>query len=182
MKKKSKFKTIRNVIIILILAGLVVFYFFHISNRSSSIKEKSYKQQVEKIISMDLQKDYPETLDAVMNLYAEMVRCLINASIKEDQIVMLVDQMRMLMDDELLANNARETHILNQIEEIEQYKKLKRVMMGYEVTQNNDVDKPIVEVKFSFSQNKIQNETIEEFLLRRDQDERWKIVGWKIKK
>ena len=60
-KNKKKEVTIKGIIIAVLLVVLVLWYFNHLSNRSSIQRSTSQKTEVEALMEYDMAAEYPKT-------------------------------------------------------------------------------------------------------------------------
>ena len=97
--------------------------------------------------------------------------------------------MRELFDDELLASNPEKKHIESLKKDAESYHKEKKFISSYTVDKNSSVRKKTIDGKeyatlqasyLVQENNSGYTKTYEEFLLRADENGRWKIVGWEV--
>ena len=100
----------------------------------------------------------------------------------------MVLQMRLLCDDEFLEANPVMSHVESMKKEISDAQKNDYYMVRYEVdklssaqewTSGEDTFSSIYVCITMNKDGKIEK-TYEEFLLREDERERWKIVGWRL--
>ena len=104
------------------------------------------------------------------------------------QFQQLVTMQRLLFDEEFLDNNPLESFVNNLSSEIEEMRKTKSTMISYRVQkQSSVVSWESGENKFSsivasytLKEDSEYKKTYEEFLLREDENGRWKIVGWRL--
>ena len=143
-----------------------------------------------KLLAKDLELKYPETPTEVLKLYWRLNRCMYNESedVSDSEFEGLLKQLRMLYDDELLAeeNNSYETMLKNFKADRE---KAELSISSACIVQANDTIE-VVELDgkecatvITFCLIKEDGEmtqTYEKFMCRRDSAQKWKIVGWQL--
>ena len=107
MKKRN----VVRVILALVVIGLVVgvYYYFTVQKRAS-VEDAVELTEVQKVITKDLDANYPATPREVVKYYNRIVKCFYNETYTEDELYELGDQARKLFDEELLENNPRESY------------------------------------------------------------------------
>ena len=152
-------------------------------------KEQKTNTEAQNILSKNIDRNYPATVREVVRLYARISKCYHNESISEDEFKGLVEFQRKLFDEEFLANNPIETFTNNLSREIEAAKEKKYQMVQWRVQKESSVvtwqdgDNKFASIVASFIMNEKEQgytRTFEEFLLREDEEGRWKIVGWRL--
>lgn len=190
--KKTKQKTMGTIFIMAILVIAVGVGFWQImeSKRAQSKnEEKSKIEEVNEIIEKDFEANYPGTPREVVKMYSRISSCCYNQELSDDELVLLVEKMRELFDEELLAANPTEKHIEDLKKDAEKYHEAKRTISSYTVDKNSSVEKKNIDGKEYASlrasylvqeSNSGYTKTYEEFILRADDKKHWKIVGWQV--
>lgn len=186
--KKSTQKIIYAVLIMSVLAAVVIYVYFQMTNKS---EEPVPKTKVEKLINRNLEGNYPATPREVMKVYGELTKYLYNRNeeqkISDEQFEALFDQVRILYADELLEENPREEQLKRLKTDVEDYKKKSKTIMSYTVQQSSQIKfgelngREVAKVIVSFTtkaSGEQMEKTYERFMLQADADEHWKIVGW----
>jgi len=181
--KNAKFIIIGIACICLICAG---FYFFSQDNKEV---EKDLTE-IEKVIVKDLDGNYPKTPREVVKFYNRIAKCYYGDEPTEEQLGKLVDQMRILLDEDLLLVNPRDEYYNSVVTDIAQYKEEKKSVVSTDVCDSNDVvyitdDKDgatqkdeLAYVNASYFVN-VDGQfgyTYQQFVLRQDENGRWKIL------
>ena len=139
--KKTKQKTMGTIFIMAILVIAVGVGFWQImeSKRAQSKnEEKSKIEEVNEIIEKDFEANYPGTPREVVKMYSRISSCCYNQELSDDELVLLVEKMRELFDEELLAANPTEKHIEELKKDAEKYHEAKRTISSYTVDKNGD--------------------------------------------
>lgn len=186
--KKSTQKIIYAVLIMSVLAAVVIYVYFQMTNKN---EEPVPKTKVEKLINRNLEGNYPATPREVMKVYGELTKYLYNRNeeqkISDEQFEALFDQVRILYADELLEENPREEQLKRLKTDVEDYKKKSKTIMSYTVQQSSQIKfgelngREVAKVIVSFTtkaSGEQMEKTYERFMLQADADEHWKIVGW----
>lgn len=182
--KNAKYVIIAIACICLICGG---FYFIVKDNPALTDKEVT---EVEKIILKDLEKDYPKTPREVVKFYNRIVTSYYSGEITDEQLNDLVDQMICLFDEELALINPRDQYYDAVVADIQDYKEMKKTIVKSDVSDSNDVlyidDKKegtdnadelaYVDATYFVNTNGSFSYTYQQFVLRKDEDGRWKIL------
>lgn len=184
--KKS---TVRITIAIFVLIVGVVGYFAYLSQKSRKASEEAALTEAQRIISHDLQREYPPTPKEVVRFFTRIQKCLYSDDCTVEDMENLGMKARELFDDELLAINEVEDYIPRLKSEIETFHAEDKKITSISVPSSMDVDQ-FSEDNYDFARLYCRYSVIEKgnsgqvqivFLLRRDENDkrRWKIYGWK---
>lgn len=182
--KKS---TTRITIVILIGIIGIVAYYTYLTNRRREQQEVVVLSEVQLTLSKDLQKDYPLTPREVIKYYNEILNCFYNEETTEEEIEDLGNKARELYDAELLEQNELGTYQIVLQSEIRKFKENNRRIIGFAPASSINVEE-FTEDGYSFARIKCGYTITEDgakyaadqiYLLRRDENKRWKIYGWK---
>lgn len=176
-------------LMLLAIAVLVVFYI--INQRPDNgiyAKEGTINTEAQAILSKDIERNYPATVREVVKLYSRITKCWYNELISKEELSQLISMQRQLFDEEFLSNNPLSTHEKELTNEIEQAKSEKQTMASYRIQIESNVKKwetdgtnyASIIVCYMVKKKSGYEYTYEEFLLREDEKERWKIVGWRL--
>ncbi len=185
MKKQS----IKNFIILLIVALLIVASFAYLSNRDRVADEEADQMTaVQEVLARDLSSNYPPTPKEVLKYYSEITRCFYSEEYSGEELVKLAEKSRQLFDEELQSTQTEEEYLADLKNEITIFKDADRSISSYSVAGSANVDYYQYEgdewaklncIYSIRTEGKIKP-TQEEFLLRKDADGYWKIFGWKL--
>lgn len=184
-------KKMGKLVIITILAGLVIVYFYYltINSKNTSAKRNVKKSdEVEELINKDLDGEYPKTPREVVKLYSRIISTFYSGGYNEDEKKLLAVQAQKLMDGELLEHNEFEEYYENLCKDIEEYKENNRKISSYILGSSSDVefktleDKKYASVKCTYyTKGKEGTAKVpEKYVLRQDDEGRWKILYWKL--
>ena len=155
-------------------------------NENSKIDEKE-RTEVTDLMEKNLNTEYPASVREVVKLYLRIITCYYNEDLTEDEKIVLADQQRALLDKELLDKNKYSEFMKRLEDEIASYKAANKTVINYQINSNESVQKwwnngkecasIIVLINLN---GKSLNQVYEKFVLRRDDNGRWKILGWDI--
>ena len=106
-KKKSSVGT--TIVCIVFAAVLIVGVYLSLTRdrQKNAIEADAEVAEVTTLISRDLDKDYPATVREVMKYYCRITKCIYSEELSDSQMTKLVDKLRGLYSDDLLAQNDR---------------------------------------------------------------------------
>lgn len=188
--KKSKNSVLKTIVTMTILSVVIIGAYLYMSNNinNSSDESKIPTTEVEKLLVKDIITSYPGTPKEVIKLYIRINQSFYNEALNEDQFSKMVDQLRLLMDDELLANNPLESHADSLRSLMKENKEKKRSFLTYIVEDNSNVKYNTIDgeeystiyANYTVNKNGDYEKTYMEFILRQDTKKYWKILGWKV--
>lgn len=184
-------KYIKYVVIGVILVAILVGIFLHLSKKPASGEEENITlTTADKLIAKDLDLNYPKSPRAVVKYYSEILECMINDDVEEEDLKKLMEQARKLYDEELLANNEEDDQWKRMVSELTGYDSTETYISKWEISTSSDVeyaemdgrewasvhaDYTLKEVNSAAYQN-----VSEVYLLRKDSEGLWKIYGWQL--
>lgn len=180
-------KTTPKVIITFIcVLTLLVGYYAYLSNKDREEREEATLSVIQETLSRDMHNDYPATPKEVVKYYNEILKCFYNEEGTEEEIDDLGERARELYDAELLEANELGTYLMRLRAEVQDYKENERRITTTAVAASTNVDY-FEEDGFEFARimcvyNIMEGEentpTRQMFLLRKDEENHWKIYGW----
>ncbi|NLL01118.1 MAG: hypothetical protein GX271_10725 [Clostridiales bacterium] len=184
--KKSKRPMSAIFTVISIVAVILVLVYINQSKQSEKLKEASLKKlsEVEKLLEMDLDNDYPAMPRDLAKLHGDMTR-LLYSGLEDEEIKELAIMIRELYDEEFLAINSEEKYLADLYTDIAYWHQLDR-RIEYNLVVNKDSEKQYtidgVEyanafVSFTITE-KGQTSELWRYTMRKDKDNKWKILGW----
>lgn len=171
--------------------ALIVGYYYYLSHRDKKDVENNTKVgEVQEVLLKDLDKDYPPTPREVVKFYNRILTCYYNEEYDEDQFEALAEQARKLMDQELLNNNPKDIYLSSLKAEVEQYKERKQTLADTTVSSSSEVEFKTVDgqecayvtASYFSKEGNSYTRTYEEYVLRKDADKNWKILGYQLVK
>lgn len=181
MKKRNVIRVIAALVVIALIVGL--YYYFSVHKRAS-VEDAVELTEVQKVITKDLDTNYPATPREVVKYHNRIIECFYNETYTDEELYDLGDQARKLFDDELLENNPREDYFDALKAEIEDYREKSKTIRSSSVCDSNDVEYQTVDgrecayVQASYFTNEDGSyaRTYQMYVLRKDEDEKWKIL------
>lgn len=181
--KNLKYVIIGIACICLICVG---FYFFSQDHATT----ETDLTEVEKVIVRDLNDNYPKTPREVVKFYNRIVSCYYGEELTDDQVNKLVDQMRCLLDEDLLIVNPRDEYYNSVVSDIANYQKANKRVVSTDVCDTNEVKYmddvkegtsevekiAYVDASYFINTNGEFAYSYQQFVLRQDDNGRWKII------
>lgn len=185
-------KALRVGIVSLVCIAIMVGYYYYLSHRNGGGNnyDPTNASEVEKVMSRDFKKNYPSTPREVVKWYNRIITCFYGEEYDEKQLDAMADQVRMLLDDELLADNPKTLYMTSLKAEIEDYKNRDKAILQSDVCDSNDVtyakvngDSCAYVTTYYFSrEGSSYSKTYQEYVLRKDQEGEWKILTFRLTK
>lgn len=178
-------KNVRSVIVGIVCVAAIVGIFWATTNwKRASVEDTADLTEVQKVITKDITRNYPETPREVVKLYNRIVSCYYNEEYTEDELYDLGDQARLLFDDELLSNNFRDDYFKALKSDIEDYKSKSKTITSTSVSSSNEVkyqkvdgdECAYVTASYFINENKSYSRTYQTYVLRKDKEGKWKIL------
>lgn len=186
MKKSG---IVKIVIIGVVLAALVVGYFYYLSSKGKESDEEVVESTaVQAVLMRDLDKSYPPTPKEVVKYFNEISKCFYNEKYTESELYDLAIKIQGIYDDELVANKSEEQYLKDLKSDIDDMKNQDRSISSYELSASTDVEE-FVENGYSCARlyctynirqgtKMISSRVV--FILRKDDNGHWKILGWDL--
>lgn len=188
-RKKSG---IAGTIVFVILAAIVVLGIYlsltRDKNKGGKFEADVNISEASTLISRNLKSDYPGTAREVMKLYCRITQCLYSDELTDEEIEKLIDQLRMLYADDLLAANDRDMMIGLARGEIKHYNSNQLTINSYNVEESGEIQyfrtetpqRAIIDIYFTIKNDKDKSfeRAYEEFVLI-EENSKWKILGWR---
>ena len=112
-KNKKKEVTIKGIIIAVLLVVLVLWYFNHLSNRSSIRRSTSQKTEVEALMEYDMAAEYPKTPRDVAKLHNRYFKAFYGQKLADDEMDAMNKKVRQLYCTDLLVANPESDSLAN---------------------------------------------------------------------
>ena len=188
MKKKKKQNGVKVVIIAVILVAMLVGYYFYLSNKTREVKEVKQLSEVDQVLLRNLKTDYPPSPKEVVKYYAEITKCFYDGKYTEDQLKELAVQSRALLDDELIAQQTDSDYLFDLQMDISEYQKNDIHISSYATSSSVDVEYSDTKdghlaslyCIFNIRKGTMLMSSNHQFILRKDDDGHWKILGWTL--
>lgn len=186
-----KTKGTKTMLIVIVFAFLVVGYYTYLSNRtketSEIIQSEGSITPVQQVLAQDFQINYPQTPREVLKTYSEITKCFYNEEITDAELNALGLKILELYDDELVAKQGN-TYLESLKSDVAAMRSRGTVISGYKLSASTDVDyfkKNDRECAglyciFTLRNGTNMESTEEVFILRKDDKQHWKILGWDL--
>lgn len=180
MKKATPKLVITFICLIVLLVG----YYAYLANKDREEKEEAKMTAVQEVLSRDLQYDYPHTVKEVIKYYNEIVKCFYNEDCTEGEINELGQKARELYDAELLEANEAGPYLIRLQGEVKEHKEKERhisvVVLGASTSVDYSEDRTFARIMcgYNVTEGDENHATKQIYLLRKDENNRWKILGW----
>lgn len=181
-------KYAKSVIIVVVMVALIGGYYYYLSHRDTKTADDDVNiTQLDEVILKQLDNAYPPTPREVIKFYNRIIECAYSDQYDDAQFNQLVDQARKLMDAELLEANPLDNYKGQLQAEIASYKKSKKKIIKTGVCAADEVifreiDKKkcaYVEATYFLKEGGGDfSRTYQRYLLRKDQDDNWKILAF----
>ncbi len=152
-------------------------------------KEEKKNTEAQTILAKDIDRNYPATVREVVRLFSRISQCYHNQTVSEEELTKLIEMQRKLFDEEFLYNNPLDNFTNKLTAEIDAAKEKKQEMVSWRVQKQSSVknwkdeENSFASIVASYTMNTKKEgytRTYEQFLLREDENGRWKIVGWRL--
>lgn len=182
-------KYIKIIGISVLCIALIVGYYYYLSHKDKKNVENSTEvSAVTEVLLEDLDQDYPPTPRETVKFYNRILSCLYNEEYDEEQFEKLAEQARKLMDDELLNNNPKDVYLSTLKTDVEGYKERGQTIADTTVSSSSEIEYKTVDGKecafvtasYFIKEGNSYTRTYEEYILRKDEDEKWKILGYHL--
>lgn len=180
---------IKVVIIGIILAVIVVGYFYYLSNIGKDAGEEVVESTAVQIVLMrDLDKNYPPSPKEVVKYFSEISKCFYNEKYTENELYYLAMKIQGIYDDELIAVKSEEQYLEDLHNDIDEMKSMDRTISSYELSASTDVEEftengytcSRLYCNYNIRQGTQVFSSRVVFVLRKDEDSHWKILGWAL--
>lgn len=187
MKKKNGTAGTVLFMIVVVAAITAAFMFITRGKESEKLEADVARTEVETLTEKNLAVAYPQTPREVVKLYGRITKCLYNTELTDDEMKDLIGQLRYLYSDELLENNTEISMIAFTSSEKESFTAEKKEIFGYTVDSASKIrylndkggERAVINMYFTTKTGSRFDRSYEEFVLRKDSEGRWKILGWR---
>lgn len=188
----KRFKGTKGTILLILLACMIVGYYFYLSNIRSSNNEDTEPVDTEimtmsqKVLSRNLESNYPPSPREVVKYFSEITQCFYNEEHTDEELKDLALKIREIYDDELVANQTEEEYLDLLSRDVDDYQSNGRSISGYSPSSSMDVeffsedgyDWARLYCIYDVKQDSLIYKTTLCFILRKDENSHYKIFGW----
>ena len=183
-------RRMRWLVTLTLLAVVVVIWYYVDSNKpldNDGTKEVGEVTEIDKVLNKDLEKSYPHTAREVIQLFIRIQKCYYNEKWSEEEFVKLAYKATELFDEELKNSNPFDEYYEELKTEVSQYKDEKKIINRTILDKTSEIVYSTVEEQKYASLNCTYylksasgtSKVIETYILRKNEEDRWKILGWK---
>ena len=183
-------RRMRWLVTLTLLAVVVVIWYYVDSNKpleSEGTREVGEVTEIDKVLNKDLEKSYPHTAREVIQLFIRIQKCYYNEKWSEEEFVKLAYKATELFDEELNNSNPFDEYYEELKTEVSQYKDEKKIINRTILDKTSEIVYSTVEEQKYASLNCTYylksasgtSKVIETYILRKNEEDRWKILGWK---
>ncbi len=186
---ESKKNVIIKTVVMMVLAALVVLGVYVLitrnGSRSNTSTEEKELTEVQKITTIDLTKTYPQTPSTVADMYIRVMKVMYKQEYTDEEFSKMASVLAGIFDAELLANQKNWPQSLKS--EVDDKKNGDYSITKYEVLSSDiqaktESGEEISNVLAKISLRHGTSSTLYDYLfvLRKDSEGKWKIMGWTI--
>lgn len=186
MKKGTKTFTL----IIFFAALIALGSYFYVTNKADNSQEVTTTSEKDILLNYDMAGNYPKTVREAVKMHCRYLKYIYNEGLAkdftEDDLFVMNQKMRQLYDDELLEINQADQQLKALNKEMEVYKAKKQKIVSYtlaeasQIEYNTDNGKEYAKMRVTLAM-RIDGSSFsadEEYILRKDAEGKWKILGW----
>ena len=157
------------------------------NSKNGNNKDSATRSEIQKLLDKNFDTSYPATEREVIKVYCRLQKQIYSDECTDEEMQGLFKQMRKMYDEELLAENPYNKHYDALVKEVKQYKEEKTKITNYEIIQDvgevkkgtyEGKEQALVDVCFKTKEKNERQSFVQEFVLRKDESGRWKILGW----
>lgn len=186
MKKVGNTKFIMIVLVVMML-GLT--YYTYLNNKKSN-REVNIASESEQLLNYDFEKDYPKTVRETVKLHCRYLKAAYNEGFSEEELFTANQKIRQLFDEELLEANSPERQLQGLKTEIELFKENKQKLVSYTLAEASQIEHNTedgieyakMKVTLTLKVGASTMSADQEYILRKDAEDKWKILGWQAVK
>lgn len=186
--KTTSMKGFTTIVLLAVLGGLA--YYLYLSNRTREQKAESAGTEAQQLLNYDFEDNYPKTARETVKLHCRYMKCAYNREFTEEELITVNQNVRQLFDQELLNYNTEESQLAGLKTEIQLYEENKQKYISYslpetsqiQTNEENGVEYAKLRITIVLKLGSANASGEEEYILRKDSQGRWKILGWQTVK
>ncbi|MBD5550989.1 MAG: hypothetical protein HDQ96_07415 [Lachnospiraceae bacterium] len=176
----------KSVAVLAVMVITVFALYYHLVNKMERSDPEVDTSAIQDVLLKNLETDYPATVREVVKYYNEIVNCYYSESPTDEEIKELADKALELYDAELVNYQSEELYLESLKAEIAAFEESGTIMSYVALSSSTAVDyytyegRECAQIRCIYTmRQKTELMTIKEiYILRRDADGRWKILGW----
>jgi hypothetical protein len=179
-------KVVIVIVALLCVAGICGGFYY--ANQLSSSNGEVELTKVQKIITRDMESDYPATPREVVKFYNRIITSYFGETYTDEEFDALAEHAQALFDEELLENNPLEQYKQDVKDEIADYNdrsvQIRQTNVcdsddiEYVTDQNNGDQLAYVTANYFIKEKNSYERTYQMYVLRKDAQDQWKIITY----
>lgn len=188
MYKKTQNPVVVGIVMALLAVFIIGGFFLVRSIGLKNLELKKSKTEVEKLMELNLDDNYPGNAREVLKIYNRILKCCYNEELTDEQIKKLAEQNQKLFDEQLLEKNPYNQYVEKLKKDIEDYKSKKTTIANIAIQDLAEAEREErggykfcnLLVSYIVKDTKGLKTTNEKYYLREDDKGRWKILFWEL--
>lgn len=188
MYKKTQNPVVVGIVMALLAVFIIGGFFLVRSIGLKNLELKKSKTEVEKLMELNLDDNYPGNTREVLKIYNRILKCCYNEELTDEQIKKLAEQNQKLFDEQLLEKNPLDQYVEKLKKDIEDYKSKKTTIANIAIQDLAEAEREErggykfcnLLVSYIVKDTKGLKTTNEKYYLREDDKGRWKILFWEL--
>lgn len=188
MYKKTQNPIVVGIVMALLAVFIIGGFFLVRSIGLKNLELKKSKTEVEKLMELNLDDNYPGNAREVLKIYNRILKCCYNEELTDEQIKKLAEQNQKLFDEQLLEKNPLDQYVEKLKKDIKDYKDKKTTIANIAIQDLAEAEREErggykfcnLLVSYIVKDTKGLKTTNEKYYLREDDKGRWKILFWEL--
>ena len=188
MYKKTQNPIVVGIVMALLAVFIIGGFFLVRSIGLKNLELKKRKTEVEKLMELNLDDNYPGNAREVLKVYNRILKCCYNEELTDEQIKKLAEQNQKLFDEQLLEKNPLDQYVEKLKKDIKDYKDKKTTIANIAIQDLAEAEREErggykfcnLLVSYIVKDTKGLKTTNEKYYLREDDKGRWKILFWEL--
>lgn len=188
MYKKTQNPVVVGIVMALLAVFIIGGFFLVRSIGLKNLELKKSKTEVEKLMELNLDDNYPGNAREVLKVYNRILKCCYNEELTDEQIKKLAEQNQKLFDEQLLEKNPLDQYVEKLKKDIKDYKDKKTTIANIAIQDLAEAEREErggykfcnLLVSYIVKDTKGLKTTNEKYYLREDDEGRWKILFWEL--
>ena len=188
MYKKTQNPVVVGIVMALLAVFIIGGFFLVRSIGLKNLELKKSKTEVEKLMELNLDDNYPGNAREVLKIYNRILKCCYNEELTDEQIKKLAEQNQKLFDEQLLEKNPYDQYVEKLKKDIEDYKSKKTTIANIAIQDLAEAEREErggykfcnLLVSYIVKDTKGLKTTNEKYYLREDDKGKWKILFWEL--
>lgn len=181
MRKGPKSAAVLAVMVITVFA-----LYYHLVNKVERADPEVETTAIQDVLLRNLETDYPATVREVVKYYNEIMSCYYSENPTDEEVQKLADKAMELYDAELVNYQDEELYINDLKAEMASFAASETMLSHVALSSSTAVDyytyngRDCAQIRCIYTMRQKTNlATIKEvYVLRKDDEGRWKILGW----